>query len=171
MQSASQVKAKNCGDSAELFIPHMSAEYTQSIDGYGFREGECSLIYNIYGHGFEPFLVRQDIRPDVLEYIQHLYDRTYPVISEIFPADPCLVWGLACDTDGYGKHTRPKKYQRWYFKGSTLVHRYIFQKCIGDPIDTIDHACGNRACCNLWHLRELPLEYNKSLGDPRLINK
>jgi len=165
----SQVGARSCGIAAELFIPSLSIKDTQSIDSSTFNEGVSTLMYSIYGHDYYPILVRGDVKPDVLEYIQSLYDKTYPVISEIFPADPCLLWGLARD-EGYGRHTRPKKYQKWYFKGSNLVHRYIWQKCIGDPIATIDHACSNRACCNLQHLRELPLDTNRKLGDHRKLN-
>jgi hypothetical protein len=163
----SQVEAKTTGSDEMLFIENLSIKDTQSIDSSTFREGESILIYDIFGHGFDPILVRGDIKRDVLEYIQSLYDKTYPVISELFPADPCLVWALAKDKSGYGRHTRPKKYQKRYFMGSNLVHRYIWQKCVGDPIATIDHACGNTACCNLRHLRELSLDINQRLGDHR----
>ena len=165
-----KVEAKSCGADGELFIPSLAIKDTQSIDSSTFSEGESILMYGIYGHDYYPILVRGDIRPDVLEDIQSLYDKTYPVISEVFPADPCLVWALA-KSNGYGRHTRTKDYQKRYFKGSNLVHRYIWQQCIGDPIDTIDHACGNTGCCNLRHLRELPLDINRKLGDHRQLNK
>ena len=33
----------------------------------------------------------------------------------------------------------------------------------------VDHACSNRACCNLRHLRLLPLAINRELGNHKKL--
>lgn len=116
---------------------------------------------------FQPIDLGDQLSKAQVEYIQGLYARTVPVPSEIFPRDPCLVWCGAKDVDGYSKHKPPKD-----FKGSTLVHRFIYQAIHGELGDaTIDHACGKVDCINPRHLRLLDRATNKAYGDPRKFMK
>jgi hypothetical protein len=131
----------------------------------GLATDDTILNRQVYGLHFLPIPIRHDIPKDLLAHIQKLYNRTVPVLSRIFPTDPCLSWYGATDDDGYAKAKPHPKY-----KGSTRVHRYIWQSCYGDPIDTIDHACGLKSCINLRHLRELDLDHNRKFGDPRKLN-
>ena len=112
---------------------------------------------------FQPIDLGDKLSLAAVKYIQNLYTRTVPVPSTIFPRDPCLVWCGAKDTDGYSKHKPPKD-----FKGSTLVHRFIYQAVHGELGEaTIDHACSKVDCINLRHLRLLDRATNKAYGDPR----
>ena len=131
----------------------------------GLATDDTILNQQVYGMKFYPIPVRHDIPKDLLSHIQKLYDRTVPVLSRIFPSDPCLMFYGSLDEDGYAKAKPHPKY-----KGSTRVHRYVWQSCYGDPIDTIDHACGLKSCINLRHLRELDLDHNRKFGDPRKLN-
>ena len=47
----------------------------------------------------------------------------------------------------------------------------LVDTALNEPLGkvTVDHACGNRGCCNLRHLRALPLKLNRQLGDHRKI--
>ena len=112
---------------------------------------------------------RDGISKADLHHVRSLIERTVPAICNHpdFWFDPCFVWTGATDTDGYGRHRVPTGGTG----GSALVHRYIYQKAIGDipPDITVDHACSNRACCNLRHLRLLPLALNRELGDHRKL--
>lgn len=61
--------------------------------------------------------------------------------------DGCLLWQGAVDAGGYG--------QIWHRKRQRLVHRVVWEIQIG-PIPAglfIDHACHNRACIEVSHLR------------------
>ena len=131
----------------------------------GLATDDTILNQQVYGKQFYPIPVRHDIPKDLLAHIQKLYDRTVPVLSRIFPNDPCLMFYGSLDDDGYAKAKPHPNY-----KGSTRVHRYVWQSCYGDPIDTIDHACGLKSCINLRHLRELDLDHNRKFGDPRKLN-
>jgi hypothetical protein len=144
----------------------VGAEETYEFEAErGLATDDTILNRQVYGLHFLPIPIRHDIPKDLLAHIQKLYNRTVPVLSRIFPTDPCLSWYGANDDDGYAKAKPHPKY-----KGSTRVHRYIWQSCYGDPIDTIDHACGLKSCINLRHLRELDLDHNRKFGDPRRLN-
>lgn len=103
-----------------------------------------------------------------LDAVKSLIERTVPAICvhPDFYHDPCFVWTGAKDEDGYGRHRVPAG-----MGGSALVHRFIYEKLVGEIPDglTVDHACGVRGCCNLRHLRLLPLDLNRELGDHRKI--
>ena len=103
-----------------------------------------------------------------LDAVKALIERTVPVLCNHpdFYRDPCFVWAGAKDEDGYGRHRVPAG-----IGGSALVHRFIFQKAVGEIPGklTVDHACSNRACCNLRHLRLLPLDLNRELGDHKKL--
>ena len=116
---------------------------------------------------FLPIDLGDKLPEAAVKYIQGLYARTIPVPSEIFKRDPCLVWCGAKDVDGYAKHKPPKD-----FKGSTLVHRFIYQAVHGELGEaTIDHACSKVDCVNLRHLRLLDRATNKAYGDHRKFIK
>ena len=109
--------------------------------------------------------IRNDIPKELQSYLQKLVERTVPIISIIFPDDYCWQWVGAIDKDGYAKHRIPGGY-----KGSTLVHRFIYQVAVAFPNElTIDHACGNKGCINLRHLRLLPRDLNLRYGDHRKL--
>jgi hypothetical protein len=156
---------KNHGHSNQSTRQDFAAEMSEFEVGRGLSTDDTILNQQVYGKQFSPIPVRHDIPKDLLAHIQKLYDRTVPVLSRIFPTDPCLSWYGATDDDGYAKAKPHPTY-----KGSTRVHRYIWQSCYGDPIDTIDHACGLKSCINLRHLRELDLDHNRKFGDPRKLN-
>jgi hypothetical protein len=113
--------------------------------------------------------VRDDLLDDERSYLLKLYDRTMPVQSSIFgPSNPCLRWTGALDRDGYARHRIPNRIQQTGL--SNVVSRFVFQLAYGIPPEqdwTVDHACGNKACINLSHLRLLPRALNVKLGDPR----
>ena len=94
----------------------------------GLATDDTILNQQVYGMNFYPIPVRHDIPKDLLAHIQKLYDRTVPVLSRIFPNDPCLMFYGSLDEDGYAKAKPHPKY-----KGSTRVHRYVWQSCYGDP--------------------------------------
>jgi hypothetical protein len=132
---------------------------------YWYRKEDEAIDPSQYK--FQPIDLGDQLSKAQVEYIQGLYARTVPVPSEIFPRDPCLVWCGAKDVDGYSKHKPPKD-----FKGSTLVHRFIYQAIHGELGDaTIDHACGRVDCINPRHLRLLDRATNKAYGDPRKFMK
>lgn len=112
-----------------------------------------------------PIVLHDDLTDVERDYIQHLYDRTVPCYSAVFPDDPCLVW-TGAKSDKYARHKPPGK------KGSPTVHRYIYElvykKTVG-PLGkrTVDHICSREDCINLRHLRLLSRELNKELGDHR----
>jgi len=139
---------------------YVSGRVRPNIEGYDY------LNFEVHGLKMEEIPVRTDIPPDLLSFLQFRLDNTTPVLNRIWPQDPCLVWMGALDKDGYAKHKPPKNYS-----GSTILSRYMWQHAIGDPKEvTIDHACGNKACINLWHLRLLPRDLNLAYGDPRKLN-
>ena len=121
-------------------------------------------LLEVHGRGWE---VRSDISEGELRWMQHLMSRCVPVLSDHpdFLNDWCVEWTGALDPDGYARHKPPKD-----LDGSKLVHRWMYEKAI-EPLGnlTVDHACGNRGCCNLRHLRALPLKLNRQLGDHRQL--
>ena len=82
--------------------------------------------------------IRNDIPKELQSYLQKLVERTVPIISIIFPDDYCWQWVGAIDKDGYAKHRIPGGY-----KGSTLVHRFIYQ--------VAPKRVNNRSC--MWKQR------------------
>ena len=115
---------------------------------------------------FRPIELKDGLSEQEMDYIQKLYDSTVPVPSIIFKRDPCLVWTKAQNPKGYGKHNPPKA-----LKGSTLVHRWLWERGVGELGEaTIDHACGKTSCINLRHLRPLDRELNRKYGDHRNLD-
>lgn len=114
-----------------------------------------------------PLPVRNDMEPDLLNYLQSLLERTYPKLSVVFTQDPCWIWWGALDRDGYPRKTHPS-----HIKGSALVYRFLWCSLYGNPGENlqVDHACGVRSCINPNHLRLLPPRLNREYGDHRKLN-
>ena len=115
---------------------------------------------------FQRIDLKEGLSEQEMDYIQKLHDLTIPVPSIIFKRDPCLIWTKAKNPDGYAKHNPPKN-----LKGSTLVHRWLWECGIGELGEaTIDHACGKTSCINLRHLRPLDRNLNRKYGDHRNLD-
>jgi hypothetical protein len=135
-------------------------------DFQGVQGGNGSSTF-VDGLVFPPFSVREDITKRQLAYLHGLLKNAIPVMEPVyFPTQPCFQWVKALDKDGYARHRPPR-----YMPGSTLVHRFMFQHVTGGDLEgiTVDHACGNRACINMAHLRLLDRSTNLKLGDHRRI--
>lgn len=64
--------------------------------------------------------------------------------------DECWMWPKALNSDGYGLVKiggRKGKMHR--------VHRYAFTLAKRKPKGMVTHTCGNRACCNPYHLKDV----------------
>ena len=76
----------------------------------------------------------------------------------------CLEWTGGKDSDGYG-HMRLEG-------GMERAHRYAWMRVNG-PIPkgmVLDHACRNRACCNVDHLRLATVKQNNENIEVRSNN-
>jgi len=132
-----------------------------------------SSIRNIAVSTYQ-FEVRSDISEAELKGCQDLLERCLlvPSLHPDFIDDPCVVFTGCLDKDGYGIH-RPKAQAH----GSRRVHRYMYEVAVGKTITNsfswkelhIDHACANRSCCNIRHLRPMSAKLNKELGDHRKL--
>lgn len=81
----------------------------------------------------------------------------------IITADGCWEWQAARKATGYGLMRVRRK--------TRLVHRFSYETFVG-PIPeglTIDHLCGNRACCNPAHMEPVTQRTN-SLRSPLTLN-
>ena len=137
--------------------------------------------------------VRPALTDEAVKYIEQLYDRTIPCISDPhkFPEELCLVWTGAkdvcskhnhvreCETNKcrgrYARHKVPENLKS--FSKCELVHRFLYE-CVygtigtarhGKEEKTVDHACSRTDCINLRHLRLLPRHMNIDLGDHRKL--
>jgi hypothetical protein len=127
------------------------------------------LNFRIDGLHMREIHVHPSIPPDVLKYLQHRLEGTVPVLSRLFPDDPCLAWTGCKDADGYAVHWIPNRLKK--YGGSTRLARYMYAHTTGiSPNNHVDHACSNRACINLRHLRELSPKLNRLLGDHSKLN-
>tara|TARA_B100002003_G_scaffold249784_1_gene287075 strand:+ start:843 stop:1301 length:459 start_codon:yes stop_codon:yes gene_type:complete len=127
------------------------------------------LNFKIDGLQMREIHVHPSIPQIILEYLQHRIEGTVPVLSRLFPDDPCLAWTGCKDADGYAVHWIPKKLKK--YGGSTRLARYMYQHSIGiADTNDVDHKCANRACINLRHLRELSPKLNRVLGDHTKLN-
>jgi len=136
--------------------------------------------------------IRPALTDEAVKYIEQLYDRTIPCISDPhkFPSSLCLVWTGAKDVCSkhthvrecemnkcrgrYARHKVPENLKS--FSKSELVHRFLYECAhgtIGTSIHgeekTVDHACSRTDCINLRHLRLLPRSMNIELGDHRKL--
>jgi hypothetical protein len=71
--------------------------------------------------------------------------------------DECLSWPFNIDLAGYPKIKRKRKTQH--------AHRHIFELKGGPPPDEslqAAHNCGNRTCCNPWHIRWATAKENQA---------
>lgn len=68
-------------------------------------------------------------------------------LAKVRPEGDCLVWQGTLRRDGYG--------QLWTGEKSGLAHRYAWEREHGPIPDGVfvDHACHNRACVRVSHLR------------------
>ena len=123
------------------------------------------------------FVPRIDLTKAEHEYLLKLFKKTVPVLSEVFEDNPCCFYTGATDRSGYGQHNPPAKAKTT--SRSTLVHRYVYEVISGERLEwskdkdgrkiSVDHACNHPSCINPSHLRVLPLDINRKLGDHRKI--
>jgi len=76
------------------------------------------------------------------------------LLTGLVKVDDCWVWQRFKDRHGYGK--------MWYDGKSHWVHRLSYAIFNGDIEEglTVDHTCGNRACCNPKHLEAVSQSEN-----------
>ena len=87
----------------------------------------------------------------------------------IDPVRGCHIWLGCLDDKGYGRI-------RWQ-GGNRRVHRIAYEQFVGvrlHPKQTLHHACTNRACCSVQHLRLVTTRHNVLAGkvngnDERLV--
>lgn len=81
--------------------------------------------------------------------------------------DGCWVWTGKLNEAGYGLLPR-------YVDGTRYAHRWVYETCF-DTIPEghhVHHRCGNRACCNPFHLVALsPADHGWAHQDNRLMAK
>jgi hypothetical protein len=68
--------------------------------------------------------------------------------SHLIPDGECLIWSGARDKDGYGRVRDGNKVH--------TAHRLAYAFVVGATLDRsimLSHTCGNRACCNVEHLK------------------
>ena len=145
---------------------HFEADTNVSPQDQGFLADSTYLNHRVHGLEMEAIPLRSNITPDLIKVLQFKLEWTVPVLNQAFPKYPCLYWCGAKDKDGYAKHKPPRKH-----KGSTILSRYMYDKCYGVTSKThVDHICSNRACINPRHLRMLSPELNQLCGDHSKLN-
>jgi hypothetical protein len=82
-------------------------------------------------------------------------DRNGPVHPEL--GSPCWLWTGKPNKDGYGRI-------RFSKTRAPLVHRALWEECVGVVEFELDHLCSVRACVNGDHLEDAPHEVNVRRG-------
>lgn len=70
---------------------------------------------------------------------------------------PCWLWQGTPNPDGYGRIRLTRKW-------APLVHRAMWQLCVGPVEDELDHLCSTRSCVNADHLEDATHEVNVRRG-------
>lgn len=76
----------------------------------------------------------------------------------------CWIWTRAKFSNGYG-HVR-------FNNKDSGVHRHVFENYYGELLKNIllHHECGNKACFNPWHLRQMSKRAHQII-DNRVIKE
>lgn len=82
-------------------------------------------------------------------------DRGGPIHPDL--GTPCWVWTGKPNADGYG---RIRMSRSW----APLVHRALWEICVGSVDDELDHLCSTRLCVNGDHLEDAPHAVNVKRG-------
>lgn len=82
-------------------------------------------------------------------------DRDGPVHPDL--GTRCWIWQGKPNQDGYGRIRFSKTW-------APLVHRAVWELCVGPVDDELDHLCSTRNCVNADHLEDAPHAVNVRRG-------
>lgn len=93
--------------------------------------------------------------PRLPERFWNRVDRDGPVHPEL--GTPCWIWTGTPNPDGYGRIRISRKW-------APLVHRALWELCVGPVAGELDHLCQVRLCVNGDHLEDVPHAVNVKRG-------